>query len=98
MANLTKEERETTITWNAAERLAYIDTADPALIRKLDKLAAQYPDTYRETCRDDDFKTRVFEVDARYIRFGKPASEARREHGRRLGESNRRRINSAPVD
>lgn len=92
--NLTNEERETHIMWSVANKTAIIDTADPAVIRKLDKLAAEHPDVYRETCRDDDYKTKVFEVDARYIRFGKPASEAVKEAAKKTLS----KINSAPSE
>lgn len=35
--NLTNEERETHIMWSVANKTAIIDTADPAVIRKLGK-------------------------------------------------------------
>ena len=44
---LTNIERETIITFNAAEDTAEVYTADPVYIRKLDKLCEQFPDTYK---------------------------------------------------
>ena len=81
-SKLTNEERETHIMWNAADKVATIDTADPVTIRKLDKLAQEFPETYRVTREDPIYGTKWYEVSARYIRFGKPASEARREASR----------------
>jgi len=82
MPGLTREEQETHIMWNAATKTATIDTADPAVIRKLDKLAAEYPEAYRVTRADDLYGTKWYEVEKRLIRFGKPASEAAREAAR----------------
>lgn len=82
MYNLTREEQETHIMWNAATKTATIDTADPAVIRKLDKLTQEHPEAYRITRTDELYGTKWYEVDARYIRFGKPASEAVREAAR----------------
>ena len=84
MYHLTNEERETLIRWSAGDKTVHIDSADPSVIRKLDKLCASHPETYACTATDDTFKAKRYTVtDARYVRFGKPASEARREAGRR---------------
>ena len=48
MYKLCKEEQETTVNWCAADSMAAIDSADPAIIRKLDRLVEQYPGVY--TC------------------------------------------------
>ena len=34
--SISKIEQETTINFNAAEKIVYIDTIDPVVIRKLD--------------------------------------------------------------
>ena len=81
--NLSREEQETHIMWNAATKTATIDTADPAVIRKLDKLTQEHPEAYRVTRTDDLYGTKWYEVEARYIRFGKPASEATKEAAKR---------------
>ena len=84
MYHLTNEERETLIRWSVADKTVHIDSADPTVIRKLDKLCASHPETYACTANDEAFKAKQYTVaDARYVRFGKPASEARREVGRR---------------
>lgn len=90
MHKLTRAERETTIRWDALDRIASIDSADPVTIRKLDKLVAQYPDTYRCIRVDDVYHAKRYEVPAKYIRFGKPASDAQRAHGRLLSSNLRR--------
>jgi len=80
---LSKAEQETVIRWDAEDRIANIDTANPVSIRKLDKLVASHPDVYKCVHVDEQFNAKQYEVDSRYIRFGKPPSEARREAGRR---------------
>ena len=83
MYTLTRAEQETVIVWDAESRTATIDTADPVTIRRLDKLAGQYPDEYRLVSEDVLYSAKRFEVPATYIRFGKPASEAQREAARK---------------
>ena len=48
MNQLTRIEQETIINSNNAEKMAEIYTADPVMIRKLDKLVEKYPDAYTE--------------------------------------------------
>lgn len=79
--SLSMEERETHIRWDAVEKIAHIFTADPVSIRKLDKLVDGYPETYK-LVKDDNYGGKSYEVDSKYIRFGKPASEAQKEAGR----------------
>lgn len=75
--NLSRYEMETHITWNAEEKIASIWTCDPVSIRKLDKLVSQFPETYKCVERGGDFAK--YQVAAKFVRFGKPVSEARRE-------------------
>ena len=92
MYHLTNEERETTINFNAAERIATVDTADPVWIRKLDKLCEAYPDIYKCTSFDEKYNAKMYSIaDKKYIGFKKPASEARREASRRAAEKARKR-------
>ena len=79
----TLAEREVIIRWSMADKQAYIYADNPALIRKLDKLCADHPDAYRCTKDADEFGAKRYEVLVKYIRFGKPASEAQREAGRK---------------
>lgn len=46
--SLSGVEREVVITFNAAEDIADIYTADPVYIRKMDKLVAQNPEQFKE--------------------------------------------------
>lgn len=84
---MTREEQETTICWSAATKTADIFTADPAVIRKLDRLTAQHPEAYR--CIKEDTKNggKFYEVPAGFIRFGKPASKAQVEAARKNGQN-----------
>ena len=78
---LTKAEQETTVRWDADERKATIFSADPVSIRKLDRLCEQHPDVYRKTWTDGIGAR--YECAARFIRFGKPPTEARIAAARR---------------
>ena len=79
---LTRTEQETVIRWDALTKTAVIDTATPEVIRKLDKLAGQFPEVYKVVRVDQNFYAKRYEVDARYIRFRKPASAAQRNAAR----------------
>ena len=77
---LSREERETLIRWNMAEKSVIIDTADPAVIRRLDKLAADHPQVYACTRSDETYGAKRYTLcDKRYVRFGKPVSEVYRQ-------------------
>ena len=82
MYQISRVEQETTIRWDAAENVAHIYTAHPVTLRKLEGLSAEYPDVYRLVWTDTQYPARKFEVDAKYIRFGKPASEAQKRAAR----------------
>ncbi|NLI22314.1 MAG: hypothetical protein GX418_12325 [Clostridiales bacterium] len=83
MYKLTKEEQETTRNWCAADSMAIIDTADPAVIRKLDRLVEQYPDVYQCTRVDSTCFAKMYTLPVPFIRFSKPASAAQSEARRR---------------
>ena len=83
-----KAEQETHIRWDAEERIAHIYTANPADIRKLDKLAEDYPEEYKCVWADGKFAAKKYEVDAKHIRFRKPASQAQREAAKENGRRN----------
>lgn len=83
MGGISRREQETTIRWDAEERIASIFTCDPVTIRKLDRLVQEHPDTYKLVrTGKEDYPTNWYEVEASHIRFMKPASEARREAAR----------------
>ena len=89
MYKLCKEEQETTVNWCAADDTANIDCADPAVIRRLDRLVEQYPDVYKVVRVDQTCYAKMYSVPARFIRFGKPASAAQRESARLNGQVTR---------
>lgn len=90
---LSREERETLIRWNMAEKSVVIDTADPAVIRRLDKLAADHPQVYACTRSDETYGAKRYTLcDKRYVRFGKPVSEVfRQSHSEALDRINSER-------
>lgn len=78
MAQLTRAEQETVIRWDAEVGTAYIDTANPVTIRKLDKLVAEFPEVYRCVREDKVYLAKRYELPVAQIRFAKPPSEATR--------------------
>jgi len=86
---LKKAEQETQVWWDAEEKIAHIFSANPATIRKLDRLAEDYPDDYKCVWTDGKFAGKKYEVDARYIQFRKPASQQQKEAARKNGQKNR---------
>ena len=88
MYQLAREEQETGIMFNAAERKAWVDTIDPVMIRKLDALCEEFPDVYHFD-HEDNWGTKFYVIDnKRLIRFGRPLTEEqrqkRREHATRM--------------
>lgn len=81
------EERETTIRWDDAEKVAHIWTCSPISIRRFDKLVAEAPETYKCVKRKDD--SVWYEVDAKYISFRKPSTRIITDEQR---EATRQRI------
>ena len=75
--HITNAERETTIRFDAEERVAHIYTNMPPYIRRLDKLCERYPEEYRLVSRDDS--SAKYTCPARRIRFGKPGKKAQKE-------------------
>lgn len=70
---LTKAEQETIVNANAEDKLAEVYTADPVMIRKLDKKVKQYPDVYKVIKEDDVSKT--YEFPKKLLRFGAPVTK-----------------------
>lgn len=79
---LSRYEQETIVNYNAGEQTATIHTRDKAVMRKLDKLVADFPDTYSLTGQDEVSKTYSFPKS--YISYRKPRrlSEEQRENAR----------------
>ena len=90
MYKLSKAEMQTHITWDAEQKQATLYTCDTVTIRKLDRLVKECPNAYRCIWVGENPTARKYTFPARYLRFGKPASEATVEAGRRK----MRRINS----
>ena len=89
---LTKAEQETVINFDNSTQTASIYTASPQIMRKLDALAAAYPEHYQITEETEVSKT--YSCDKKLITLRKPRkeSEAHREWAReRMREQNLRR-------
>ena len=57
---LSRYEQETIVSYNAGEQTATIYTRDKAVMRKLDTLVANFPDTYKLVKQDEVSKTYSF--------------------------------------
>ncbi|MCR4749640.1 MAG: hypothetical protein K5877_07630 [Lachnospiraceae bacterium] len=79
---LTRYEQETIIIFNAEEKTATLYTRDPAVMRKVDALVADYPDTFKCIGETDIDKT--YEMPKSVVTYRKPRriSEAKREQAR----------------
>ena len=85
----SRDEQEAGICINAdSDRAIITVTAYPLYLRKFELLSAKYPEAYKLLGEEQDEEGKVYcrrySVDKKYIRFGKPASEAKRALGRRL--------------
>ena len=67
---MTKYEQETIINFNAEERSATLYTRDPAVIRRIDTLVNDYPDTFRCIGETDIDKT--YEMPKSAVNYRKP--------------------------
>ena len=76
---MTRYEQETIINFNAEEKIATLYTRDPAVIRKLDSLVTEYPDTFKQVGETDIDKT--YEMPKSAVTYRKPRriSEERKE-------------------
>ena len=81
---LSRYEQETIINYNAGEQTATLYTRDKAVMRKLDMLAAGFPDTYKLTGQDEVSKTYSFPKS--YVSYRKPrtVSTEQRERARQM--------------
>ena len=50
---LSRYEQESILNYNAGEQTATLYTRDKAVMRKLDTLVADFPDTYKLTGQDE---------------------------------------------
>ena len=67
---LTRYEQETIINFNAQDQMATLYTRDPAVIRKVDALVIEYPDTFKCIGETDIDKT--YEMPKSAVTYRKP--------------------------
>ena len=78
---LTRYEQETVINFNAEEKMATLYTRDPAIMRKVDALVIDYPDTFKCIGETDIDKT--YEMPKSAVTYRKP---------RRISDDRRKQI------
>lgn len=67
---LTRYEQETIINFNARNQMATLYTRDPAVMRKVDALVIEYPDTFKCIGETDIDKT--YEMPKSAVTYRKP--------------------------
>lgn len=72
MSRHTLEEMETTIIWNAKDKTAKIWTADPFVMRRLNKKVSEHPDQYKCVLDDQKWGAKRYEVPKKLVRFSVP--------------------------
>ena len=75
MEHLTRYEMETLISFNVADKIASVSTYDKRIMRKLDQMVIDYPDTYKILREYAGYKE--YEVPKKYISFIKPRKRAK---------------------
>ena len=88
---LTRYEQETIINFNAGDQTATLYTRDPAVMRKVDALVIEYPDTYKCIGETDIDKT--YEMPKSFISYRKPrrlSDEQREAAKKRMNTLNNR--------
>lgn len=80
---LSRYEQGTIVSYNAGEQTATIYTRDKAVMRKLDTLVANFPDTYKLVKQDEVSKTYSFPKS--FVSYRKPraVSMEQREQARK---------------
>ena len=81
---LSRYEQETIVNYNTGEQNATVYTRDEAVMRKLDTLVADFPDTYSFMRQDEVSKTYSFLKS--YVSYRKPrkVSTEQREWARQM--------------
>jgi hypothetical protein len=84
ITKLSRYEQETIVNYNAGEQTVTLYTRDKAVMRKLDTLVADFPDTYSLIGQDEVSKTYSFPKS--YISYRKPraVSTEQRERARQM--------------
>ena len=85
--NLTRYEQEVVINFNADEDTATLYSANPAWIRKMDKLVQDFPDVFILKRQTEISKT--YELPKKLVRIGKPRelSQAQRKNLEKMREA-----------
>lgn len=89
MTNLTKYEMETVVNYNAGEQTAAVYTRDKSVMRKLDRLVADYPESYKMLSQTEIDKT--YSMPKSYITYRKPrmvSNEQREQARQRMAKIN----------
>ena len=81
---LSRYEQESILNYNAGEQTATLYTRDKAVMRKLDTLVADFPDTYKLAGQDEVSKTYSFSKS--YVNHRKPRaiSTEQKERARQM--------------
>ena len=87
---LSRYEQETIVNYNAGEKTAILYTRDKAVMRKLDTLVADFPDTYKLTGQDEVSKTYSFPKSHVSYRKPRTVSTEQRERARQMMIANNR--------
>ena len=86
---LSRYEQESILNYNAGEQTATLYTRDKAVMRKLDTLVADFPDTYKLTGQDEVSKT--YSLPKAYVSYRRPrkiSDEQRLQAKNRMREIN----------
>ena len=67
---LKRYEQETIINFNAQDQIATLYTRDPAVMRKVDALVIDYPDTFK--CIDETDIDKTYEMPKSVVTYRKP--------------------------
>lgn len=90
---LSRYEQETIVSYNAGEQTATIYTRDKAVMRKLDTLVADFPDTYKLVKQDEVSKTYSFPKS--FVSYRKPRAvsmEQREQARKKIGLINSKKV------
>lgn len=89
---LSRYEQETIVNYNAGEQTATLYTRDKAVMRKLDTLVADFPDTYKLTGQDEVSKTYSFPKS--YVSYRKPRKLSMEQRKQAQGQMNKINMNN----
>ncbi len=84
---LTKYEKETIINFNAGEDVATLYTRDKSVMETLDRLVAEYPETYHFDRADDVSKSYSMPKSCIIYRKPRKITDEQRGQKRKLMES-----------